>query len=65
MLVVDDMLGMFSDFRPKFVKRYAELGSEADAAIESYAEEVAARRFPGGEHVFVEAAPGASVGGNR
>ncbi len=64
-LVVDDMLGMFSDFRPKFVKRYAELGSEADAAIESYAEEVAARRFPGGEHVFVEAAPGASVGGNR
>ncbi|MBA89985.1 MAG: 3-methyl-2-oxobutanoate hydroxymethyltransferase [Phyllobacteriaceae bacterium] len=64
-LVVDDMLGMFSDFRPKFVKRYAELGSEADAAIGSYAEEVAARRFPGGEHVFVEAAPGASVGGNR
>ena len=64
-LVVDDMLGMFSDFRPKFVKRYAELGSEADAAIESYAEEVTARRFPGGEHVFVEAAPGASVGGNR
>ena len=59
------MLGMFSDFRPKFVKRYAELGSEADAAIGSYAEEVAARRFPGGEHVFVEAAPGASVGGNR
>ena len=64
-LVVDDMLGMFSDFRPKFVKRYAELGSEADAAIGSYAEEVAARRFPGGEHVFVEAAPSASVGGNR
>src|SRR5690606_28050396 len=32
-LVVDDMLGLFSDFRPKFVKRYAELGQDADAAI--------------------------------
>ncbi|MEQ8933990.1 MAG: 3-methyl-2-oxobutanoate hydroxymethyltransferase [Nitratireductor sp.] len=51
-LVVDDMLGMFTDFRPKFVKRYAELGERAQAAIAAYANEVRERRFPGAEHVF-------------
>jgi 3-methyl-2-oxobutanoate hydroxymethyltransferase len=51
-LVVDDMLGMFTDFRPKFVKRYAELGQEASAAIAGYAKEVRERRFPTAEHVF-------------
>lgn len=51
-LVVDDMLGMFTSFRPKFVRRYAELGAEADRAIAAYAADVRARRFPGPEHVF-------------
>ncbi|GAB4358314.1 MAG: 3-methyl-2-oxobutanoate hydroxymethyltransferase [Oricola sp.] len=51
-LVVDDMLGMFTDFKPKFVKRYAELGARADSAIAAYAEEVRARRFPDDRHVF-------------
>ncbi|WP_126974871.1 3-methyl-2-oxobutanoate hydroxymethyltransferase [Frigidibacter oleivorans] len=51
-LVVDDMLGLFGDFRPKFVRRYAELGDGAAAAIAAYAEDVRARRFPGPEHVF-------------
>ncbi|KAB2882087.1 MAG: 3-methyl-2-oxobutanoate hydroxymethyltransferase [Albidovulum sp.] len=51
-LVVDDMLGLFTAFRPKFVKRYAELGAEADRAIAAYAAEVRARRFPAPEHVF-------------
>jgi len=51
-LVVDDMLGMFTSFRPKFVKRYAELGHDAEAAIKAYAGEVRERRFPGAEHVF-------------
>lgn len=54
-LVVDDMLGLFTDFRPKFVKRYAELGAEADRAIAAYAAEVRARTFPAPEHVFGEA----------
>lgn len=53
-LVVDDMLGLFSEFRPKFVKRYAELGEAAGAAIAAYAAEVRARAFPGPEHVFGE-----------
>lgn len=51
-LVVDDMLGAFTDFKPKFVKRYASLGDTASAAIEAYAADVRARRFPAEEHVF-------------
>jgi 3-methyl-2-oxobutanoate hydroxymethyltransferase len=54
-LVVDDMLGMFTSFQPKFVKRYAELGQDAEAAIVDYAREVRERRFPGSEHVFGDA----------
>lgn len=56
-LVVDDMLGLFTEFRPKFVKRYADLGAEADAAIAAYAAEVRDRRFPAPEHVFAAEAP--------
>ncbi len=56
-LVVDDMLGLFSDFRPKFVKRYAELGGAADQAIAEYAAEVRARSFPASEHVFADEEP--------
>ena len=51
-LVVDDMLGLFADFKPKFVKRYAELSETAERAIATYAAEVRLRRFPGAEHVF-------------
>ncbi|RMF11311.1 MAG: 3-methyl-2-oxobutanoate hydroxymethyltransferase [Alphaproteobacteria bacterium] len=45
-LVTDDLLGMF-EFTPKFVKRYAELGSIIGEAVKAYAEDVRARRFPG------------------
>lgn len=57
-LVVDDMLGMFTEFRPKFVKRYADLGQAADQAIADYAADVRARRFPGPEHGFADVVPG-------
>ncbi len=56
-LVVDDMLGLFTAFKAKFVKRFAHLGDDARAAIEAYAEEVRARSFPGPEHVFGDEAP--------
>jgi 3-methyl-2-oxobutanoate hydroxymethyltransferase len=56
-LVVDDMLGLFTEFRPKFVKRYAELGRTADEAIAAYAAEVRTRSFPAPEHVFPDEAP--------
>lgn len=51
-LVVDDVLGVFSDFRPKFVKRYANLAEQISEAAATYAEEVRDRRFPGPEHCF-------------
>ncbi|UWR22687.1 3-methyl-2-oxobutanoate hydroxymethyltransferase [Sulfitobacter sp. S190] len=56
-LVVDDMLGLFTAFKAKFVKRYAELGATGADAIAAYAEDVRARRFPGPEHVFADTAP--------
>lgn len=55
-LVIEDVLGIFTDFRPKFVKRYAELGRDMETAISAYATEVRERRFPGPEHVFGDTA---------
>lgn len=61
-LVVDDMLGLFGDFRPRFVKRYAELAGPAEAAIAAYANEVRERRFPALDHVFGDKPRGVSGG---
>ena len=60
-LVVDDMLGLFTDFRPKFVRRYGELGAAAEAAVAAYAADVRARAFPGPEHEFADDAAGAKA----
>jgi len=51
-LVTDDVLGLFTQFKPRFVRRYAELAPLIAAAVEAYAEDVRARRFPGPEHCF-------------
>lgn len=51
-LVAEDILGLFSAFKPRFVKRYAELGNEIEEAAERYAREVRARSFPGPDNVF-------------
>lgn len=51
-LVSDDMLGIFSDFTPKFVKRFANLSPTIATAAEAYAAEVRAGTFPGDEHTF-------------
>ena len=56
-LVIDDMLGLFTEFRPKFVKRYAELGKTADEAIAAYAADVRSRAFPAAEHAFPDVLP--------
>jgi len=51
-LVVNDMLGMFEKFTPKFVKKYAKLNIDMRAAVEQYIDEVKDRKFPGEEHSF-------------
>jgi 3-methyl-2-oxobutanoate hydroxymethyltransferase len=51
-LVTDDMLGLFADFTPKFVKRYAALGDAIRDAARSYAEDVRTNRFPAPEHTY-------------
>ena len=51
-LVTEDMVGLFSEFIPKFVKRYAELGEQLSAAVAAYASDVRARRYPSDEHVY-------------
>ena len=61
-LVSEDAFGLFADFTPRFVKRYADLAGAVSAAAASYAEEVRARRFPGPEHVYQPAAAPAGEG---
>jgi 3-methyl-2-oxobutanoate hydroxymethyltransferase len=51
-LVIDDVLGTFNDFVPRFVKRYAELGPIISDAAAAYAADVRARVFPATEHTF-------------
>jgi 3-methyl-2-oxobutanoate hydroxymethyltransferase len=51
-LVLQDMLGMYDELRPKFVKRYAELGDAFREAARQYCNEVRAGGFPGPEHEF-------------
>lgn len=51
-LVTDDVAGMFGDFTPKFVKRYANLGEQLGEAARQYAEEVRSGAFPASEHCF-------------
>jgi len=51
-LVIDDMLGLFTEFTPRFVKRYRELGDEIRAAARDYAGEVRRGDFPAPEHTY-------------
>lgn len=51
-LVTDDMLGLFSDFTPSFVKHYATLANSIESAVKAYAEEVKSRKFPEEKHCF-------------
>ncbi len=51
-LVTHDMLGLFTDLTPRFVKQYADVGAAIAKAVESYCREVRAGSFPGPEHSF-------------
>jgi 3-methyl-2-oxobutanoate hydroxymethyltransferase len=51
-LVTPDLLGLFDDFRPKFVRRYAELGTAIKKAAAAYVADVAAGKFPSDQESF-------------
>ena len=51
-LVLHDMLGLFDDFTPKFVKRYADIKSIMTGAVKEFIGEVKERKFPAEEHSF-------------
>ncbi len=51
-LVYQDMLAMFGDFKPKFVKRFGEVGAVMKEAFQTYSQEVKAGVFPAAEHTF-------------
>lgn len=51
-LVFHDLVGLFPDFTPKFVKQYARLGETLHAAFRDYADDVRGGRFPGPEHSY-------------
>jgi 3-methyl-2-oxobutanoate hydroxymethyltransferase len=51
-LVLNDLLGIFEEFKPRFVKRYAQLQRDTVRAVSAFADDVRARRFPTEEHSY-------------
>ena len=51
-LVTNDMLGLFENFQPKFVRRYADLAAAMKEAFARYLEDVREGRFPGAEETY-------------
>ena len=51
-LVIHDMLGLFDDFVPKFVKRYADVKQTMLGAVKEFVGDVKAHKFPAEEHSF-------------
>lgn len=52
-LVIQDLLGMYKDLTPKFVKKYAEMGDEIVQAVQNYMDDVQTARFPEASHGFM------------
>ena len=51
-LVINDLLGLFSRYQPKFSKKYADLGPQIVQAVKQYKQEVTTGRFPDDAHSF-------------
>jgi 3-methyl-2-oxobutanoate hydroxymethyltransferase len=51
-LVLNDLLGIFEEFKPRFVKRYAHLRCEMAGAVSNFAADIRARRLPTAEHCY-------------
>ena len=60
-LVSYDAFGLFQNFVPRFVKRYANLGAAMAEATHAYIDEVRSGTFPSSEHSIVAGSAGASV----
>ena len=63
LVIVHDLIGLFDQFTPKFVKRYCDAGALIQGALSEYCAEVRGGAFPGPEH-FYAAAPAARDGGH-
>jgi 3-methyl-2-oxobutanoate hydroxymethyltransferase len=64
-LVSYDFLGMYREIRPKFVKRYAELGEAVVGAAAAYVREVQSGEFPAAQHSFGVASQGSDATGAK
>jgi 3-methyl-2-oxobutanoate hydroxymethyltransferase len=51
-LVLHDVLGLFGEFKPKFAKRYADIGGAVVEALREYDRDVRDGTFPTQEHSF-------------
>ncbi len=51
-LVTDDMVGLFSDFTPKFVRKYANIAADIDTAAKNYAADIRSGAFPSDKETF-------------
>jgi len=51
-LVLYDLLGMFHDFKPKFVKHFGTVGEDIKNAVKAYTEDVKSHKFPKEENSF-------------
>ena len=51
-LVYQDMLGMYDNFTPKFVRKFAEVGTLIKQGVQEYCAAVQDSSFPAAEHTF-------------
>lgn len=67
LVISHDVLGNFvGEIRPRFVRRYAEIGTEVERALRAYADDVRGARFPGPEHCYpIDASEEALIRGAR
>ena len=56
-LVTDDLIGKFTDFKPTFVKRYAEIGKDTEGAVKNFIYDVQNGKYPGINESFYMAEP--------